>query len=86
VGVSAPDNGAVDVEDTDAGATFRWQGKIPSALRLDPAELPFRVWRIARKESAMNAPLAAPSCRSLRSLWYKDAIIYQLHVKSSFDA
>ena len=36
----------------------------------------------------MNAPLAAaPAAASPQdALWYKDAIIYQLHVKSFFDA
>jgi len=35
----------------------------------------------------MNAPLAAPQLPVAQDpLWYKDAIIYQLHVKSFFDA
>ncbi|HEY2610859.1 MAG TPA: maltose alpha-D-glucosyltransferase [Reyranella sp.] len=35
----------------------------------------------------MNAPLAAPQLPVAQDpLWYKDAIVYQLHVKSFFDA
>jgi maltose alpha-D-glucosyltransferase/alpha-amylase len=35
----------------------------------------------------MNAPLAAPQLPVAQdALWYKDAIIYQLHVKSFFDS
>ncbi|MBV8187287.1 MAG: alpha-amylase, partial [Alphaproteobacteria bacterium] len=35
----------------------------------------------------MNAPLAAPQLPVAQDpLWYKDAIIYQLHVKSYFDS
>ena len=35
----------------------------------------------------MNAPLAAASLPVAQdALWYKDAIIYQLHVKSFFDS
>jgi starch synthase (maltosyl-transferring) len=41
-----PDNGAVDVEDLMRGQRFVWQGKI-QRVRLDPAELPFSIWRIA---------------------------------------
>jgi starch synthase (maltosyl-transferring) len=41
-----PDNGAVDVEDLMRGQRFVWQGKI-QRVRLDPAELPFAIWRIA---------------------------------------
>ena len=41
-----PDNGAVDVEDLMRGQRFVWQGKV-QRVRLDPAELPFAIWRIA---------------------------------------
>src|SRR5437899_8886927 len=35
----------------------------------------------------MNAPVAAPRLPvATDALWYKDAIIYQLHVKSFFDS
>ena len=34
----------------------------------------------------MNAPLAAPLPVATDPLWYKDAIIYQLHIKSFFDS
>jgi starch synthase (maltosyl-transferring) len=41
-----PDDGAVDVEDLMRGARFTWHGKV-QRLRLDPADLPFAVWRLA---------------------------------------
>jgi starch synthase (maltosyl-transferring) len=41
-----PDDGAVDVEDLMRGRRFIWQGKV-QRLRLDPADLPFAIWRIA---------------------------------------
>ena len=41
-----PDNGAVDVEDLMRGQRFVWQGKVQH-VRLDPAEMPFAIWRIA---------------------------------------
>jgi starch synthase (maltosyl-transferring) len=41
-----PDDGAVEVEDLMRGHRFVWQGKI-QRLRLDPADLPFAIWRIA---------------------------------------
>ena len=41
-----PDDGAVEVEDLMRGQRFVWQGKIQQ-LRLDPADLPFAIWRIA---------------------------------------
>jgi starch synthase (maltosyl-transferring) len=40
------DNGAVDVEDLMRGQRFVWQGKVQH-VRLDPAEMPFAIWRIA---------------------------------------
>ena len=44
-----PDDGAVEVEDLMRGRRFVWQGKIQH-LRLDPADLPFAIWRIAPLE------------------------------------
>jgi starch synthase (maltosyl-transferring) len=41
-----PDDGAVDVEDLMGGQRFVWQGKI-QRVRLDPAQLPFAIWRIS---------------------------------------
>jgi starch synthase (maltosyl-transferring) len=41
-----PDNGAVEVEDLMRGSRFVWHGKMQS-VRLDPADLPFAIWRIA---------------------------------------
>jgi starch synthase (maltosyl-transferring) len=43
---SLPDDGAVDVEDLMGGQRFVWQGKI-QRVRLDPAQLPFAIWRIS---------------------------------------
>ena len=41
-----PDDGAVDVEDLMRGHRFVWQGKA-QRVRLDPADLPFAIWRVA---------------------------------------
>ena len=41
-----PDNGSVEVEDLMRGSRFVWQGKV-QRVRLDPADLPFAIWRIA---------------------------------------
>ena len=41
-----PDNGAVEVEDLMRNNRFVWQGKVQH-VRLDPADLPFAIWRIA---------------------------------------
>ena len=41
-----PDNGSVEVEDLMRGHRFAWHGK-EQRLRLDPADLPFAIWRIA---------------------------------------
>ena len=40
-----PDNGAVEVEDLMRNNRFVWQGKVQH-VRLDPADLPFAIWRI----------------------------------------
>src|SRR5881392_1283748 len=39
-----------------------------------------------RRRLAMEAPLQRTRTVAPDSLWYKDAIIYQLHVKSFFDS
>ena len=41
-----PDSAAVAAEDLMRGSTATWHGKIQH-LRLDPADLPFGIWRIA---------------------------------------
>lgn len=41
-----PDNGSVEVEDLMRGSRFAWHGKV-QRVRLDPADLPFAIWRIA---------------------------------------
>ena len=40
-----PDGGTVAVEDLMRGSSFDWTGKI-QRIRLDPAELPFSIWRL----------------------------------------
>ena len=40
-----PDSGTVGVEDLMRGSRFSWTGKI-QRIRLDPAELPFSIWRL----------------------------------------
>ena len=41
-----PDHGSLAVEDLMRGHRFVWTGKLQRA-RLDPAALPFALWRIA---------------------------------------
>ncbi len=45
-----PDEAEVAVEDLMSGQSWRWRGKVQH-LRLDPAVLPFAVWRISRPAS-----------------------------------
>ncbi|MFC7692625.1 hypothetical protein ACFQY5_26635 [Paeniroseomonas aquatica] len=40
-----PDSGALEAEDLMRGSRFTWQGKTQQ-IRLDPAELPFGIWRV----------------------------------------
>ncbi len=98
-----PDNGAVRVHDLMHDTMFDWHGKL-QRIRLDPAELPFAIWRIAPRREAdrgrttkddkrkSHRPPRHPisRCRTdesaRRRLWYKDACIYQLHVKSFCDS
>ena len=67
---------------------FTWHGKL-QRIRLDPADLPFA--HLAHRTSSRRLTMDARSVTSRRrsaadQLWYKDAIIYQLHVKSFFDS
>ena len=41
-----PDNGTIGVEDLVRGYRFNWAGKT-QRIRLDPAELPFSIWRLS---------------------------------------
>jgi starch synthase (maltosyl-transferring) len=41
-----PDDGSVEVEDLMRGTRFVWRGKVQH-VRLDPADLPFAIWRVA---------------------------------------
>ena len=88
-----PDNGALAVEDL-MRAPVHLDRQV-AAVRLDPDRPSVRhlARRAARKETAMNAPGKDNSCVRRRRqpldplpYWYKDAIIYQLHVKSFFDS
>ena len=82
-----PDHGSLLVEDLMRGQRFVWTGKLQH-IRLDPRDLPFAIWRLAPPaRRAMNAPQARIIAATADDpLWYKDAIIYQLHVKSFFDS
>lgn len=42
-----PDNGTLRVEDLMRGHRFSWTGKA-QRIRLDPAELPFSIWRLSK--------------------------------------
>ena len=92
-----PDNGALDAADLMRGHRFTWYRQDPahpprsrrSAVRASgrshsPEHRNERAARVV-------TTLASDRSRSRRPvtedpLWYKDAIIYQLHVKSFFDA
>ena len=41
-----PDDGTIAVEDLMRGVNFAWTGKV-QRIRLDPAELPFSIWRLS---------------------------------------
>jgi starch synthase (maltosyl-transferring) len=41
-----PDHGTVSVEDLVRDRRFVWTGKMQS-VRLDPADMPFSIWRVA---------------------------------------
>jgi len=41
-----PDDGTLEVEDLMEGHRFRWTGK-HQTIRLDPAHLPFAIWRVS---------------------------------------
>ena len=45
-----PDHGSVYVEDLMRGGGTIWTGKL-QRVRLDPAGLPFAIWRVAPPES-----------------------------------
>ena len=44
-----PDDATLAVEDLVQGTRFTWAGKI-QRIRLDPADLPFSIWRLGRRE------------------------------------
>ena len=46
-----PDDGAIEVEDLVRGDRFSWHGKTQH-LRLDPAVLPFSIWRLSPRSAA----------------------------------
>ncbi len=81
-----PDSGAVAVQDLMRDLSFVWHGKL-QRIRLDPNELAFRdlADRAARGGVIVDARVK-PAAVAADDLWYKDAIIYQLHVKSFFDS
>ncbi|WP_341990997.1 maltotransferase domain-containing protein [Azorhizobium sp. AG788] len=45
-----PDHASVEVEDLMSDAAFRWTGKV-QRVRLDPAQLPFAIWRLRKVEA-----------------------------------
>lgn len=52
-----PDDGALAVEDLVLGSKAVWQGKI-QALRLDPAILPFAIWRLTPRDATLDGSSA----------------------------
>ena len=46
-----PDDGAIEVEDLVRGDRFAWHGK-NQHLRLDPAALPFAIWRLSPRRAS----------------------------------
>ena len=68
--------------------TFVWHGKL-QRIRLDPADSSLRhlAHRTSPRRLTMDAQTEQhPKTSTEHQLWYKDAIIYQLHVKSFFDS
>ncbi len=74
-----------------AAAASSWQRQGDSALRLDPARSAVRHLADHADEEAGHERAHARLATQLAvaqddPLWYKDAIIYQLHIKSFFDS
>ena len=88
-----------EVEELMRGTQFDWYGKLQH-WRFVPQELPFAIFRIRPGQRSLrrawtSARDQSATRRRRRShaheftddpLWYKDAVIYQLHLKSFFDA
>ena len=84
-----PDNGALEVEDLMRGQRFTWHGKRPAHAARSRPSCHSRSGASRRKEAGHERAVAPNSPQlpvAQDPLWYKDAIIYQLHVKSFFDA
>ena len=82
-----PEPGALAVTDLIGGGEERWTDR--KSVR-QPSPGP-SLWHLALEPHGMNdmstslaAPPPLPPMEDV--LWYKDAIIYQLHIKSFFDA
>ena len=54
-------------------------------MRLTP-EAPYAIWRVRPAREMLIMARAKPVTLPSDPLWYKDAVIYQLHVKSFFDS
>ena len=83
-----PDDAALEVEDLMRGHRFTWHGKMPAHRARSRASYPSSSGVSSAGRSVMDG-LTAAHARSTADddpLWYKDAIIYQLHVKAFFDA
>ena len=85
-----PDWAEVAVEDLLTGQRFTWHGKVQQVW-LDPAGQPLRdlADRATRSAGLSSRAVSMRSSAMIdRSdpLWYKDAVIYQLHIKAFFDA
>ena len=77
-----------EVHDLLAGARYTWSGRA-QLRRAQPAHaagarLPCHRGRRADLEP--RSPHDAAGARRTTALWYKDAVIYQLHVKAFFDS
>ena len=87
MGMAAADDASVTVHDLMRDTISTWHGKL-QRIRLDPADLPFALWRVSPSCGSVIDGRANHNKRPTTAdqLWYKDAIIYQLHVKSFFDS
>ena len=81
-----PDDASANVHDLMRDTVSTWHGKL-QRIRLDPADLPFALWRVSPRLGArsMDAQIKEAAIAA-DQLWYKELIIYQLHVKSFFDS
>ena len=88
MGVELPDHGSLAVEDSDARQRFGLDRQAAARAPRSGRRCRSRSGASRRSEARHERPAGTHHGQPTADdpLWYKDAIIYQLHVKSFFDA